>query len=240
MYTPFSSLNFDKRFISVIGSGGKTTFLRYLSSRLRGTVILTTSTHFYPPTEDCLITSGLDDSYLPAEQVQHDIRSALMHHRVIILGQKVKSGKLGDPSGAVSFEALKHEADHIIVEADGSHHLPLKAHRSFEPVIPPCSDLTVCLIGASGIGQTAKSVCHCSELFCELAGISENQMVTEQDIATVINRENLADIYLVNQFDVLSDPMAAIRLCQLIEKPASICQLDPVFSGFSPSGVPQL
>ena len=39
-------------------------------------------------------------------------------------------GKLSDPSGTVPFEALLSEADHILVEADGSARRPLKAHRS--------------------------------------------------------------------------------------------------------------
>ena len=48
MYRPFSEFQPVGGFISVIGSGGKTTLLSVLSRRLPGRVILTTSTHIYP------------------------------------------------------------------------------------------------------------------------------------------------------------------------------------------------
>ena len=48
MYRPFDAFQPTGKCISVIGSGGKTSFLRYLSKRLPGTVILTTSTHIFP------------------------------------------------------------------------------------------------------------------------------------------------------------------------------------------------
>ena len=73
-----------------------------------------------------------------------------------------------------------------MVEADGSAGRPLKAHRPWEPVIPACSDLTVCVNGASGIGRPAAEVCHCSELFCALAGTSPDAPVQVEDIARVI------------------------------------------------------
>ena len=117
------------------------------------------------------------------------------------------------------------EADHVLVEADGSAGRPLKAHRPWEPVIPPCSEKTVCLVGASGLGRPVSEACHCPELFASLAGISLDTPVSEEHIAAVLNREALADCYLVNQADTLPDPESAVRLCGLIDRDAFTCSL---------------
>ena len=217
MYRPFEAFDPDRRLLSVIGSGGKTTLLRHLSRRLPGTVILTTSTHIYPFPDLPLVTDLTEDA----------VRMALAQSRVICLGKPQPSGKLADPSGEISFDMLKAMADHVLVEADGSAGRPLKAHRPWEPVIPGCSDLTVCVIGASGIGRPAAEVCHCPERFCALAGTFPDAPVQVEHIASAVNREGLAGWVLVNQTDALLDPSLARRLCDLIRAPASPCALAP-------------
>ena len=52
-----------------------------------------------------------------------------------------------------------------------------------------------------------------------------DEAVTAEHIASVLNRENLADCYLVNQADTLPDPEQAVRLCGLIRKDAYPCSL---------------
>jgi probable selenium-dependent hydroxylase accessory protein YqeC len=155
------------------------------------------------------------------------LRSALAGSRIVCLGKSEPSGKLADPSASIPFESLLSEADHILVEADGSAGRPLKAHRPWEPVIPGCSDLTVCLVGASGIGKPVSEACHCPDLFASLAGITPDRIVRPEHIAAVLNRENPADCYLVNQVDTLPDPEEAVRLCGLINKDAFLCSLAP-------------
>ena len=223
MYRPFEAFRPAGRLISVIGSGGKTTFLRYLSLRLPGKVILTTSTHIRPFPDLPLI----DVSHCSRDQAARDLRSALSGSRIVCLGFPEPSGKLADPSSVLPFEALLSEADHLIVEADGAAGRPLKAHRPREPVIPSCSDLTVCLVGASGIGKPVSESCHCPDLFARLAGVSPDTPVREEHIAAVLNRENMADCFLVNQTDALPDPDQARRLCDLISRDAFPCALAP-------------
>jgi probable selenium-dependent hydroxylase accessory protein YqeC len=221
MYRPFDEFRPAGKLISVIGSGGKTTFLRWLSERLPGTVILTTSTHIWPFPEIPLVNASLENR----EQVLSELRTALTRSRIVCLGKPEPSGKLADPSPVVSFETLSGEADLVLVEADGAKGLPLKAHRPWEPVIPSCSGLTLCLVGASGIGKPVSEACHCPDLFASLAGITPDRIVRPEHIAAVLNRENLADCYLINQVDTLSDPEDAIPLCNLINKDAFPCSL---------------
>ena len=227
MYRPFEEFRPAGKCISVIGSGGKTTLLRYLAGRLPGTVILTTSTHIYPFPGIPLVETGEEDSGKSPDRILAEIREAQSRSRVICLGQPEPSGKLASPADIVPFELLLPEADHVLIEADGAAGRPLKAHRPWEPVIPACSAMTVCVVGASGIGKPVSQACHCPELFASLAGISPGSLVEPEHIAAVVNRENLADCVLVNQADTQPDPETVRRLCALISRDAFPCSLAP-------------
>ena len=48
----------------------------------------------------------------------------------------------------------------MLVEADGSKRLPAKAHASWEPVLPPQRKRTVCVFGASALGQSIQTAAH--------------------------------------------------------------------------------
>lgn len=225
MYRPFEDFRISGRFIAVIGSGGKTTLLRHLARRLPGTVILTTSTHIYPFPGIPMVDAGGEAMPENKRRIINEIRAALAVNRVICLGNRLPSGKLASPTEALSFETLPDMADYVVVEADGSAGHPLKAHRPWEPVIPPCATITVGVVGAIGLGLPASKACHCPELFCDLAGCSPDEPVQPEHVAAVLNREALADCWLVNQVDALPDPEKARVLCELINRDASPCSL---------------
>ena len=105
---------------AVIGSGGKTSLLRRLAEELPGTVLLCTTTHIRPFEEYPLLTAPTPE----------DIRKALTAHRVLCLGTPCENGKLTAPS--LSVETLATLSDYVLVEADGSRQLPLKAHEAHE------------------------------------------------------------------------------------------------------------
>ena len=118
---------------AVIGSGGKTSLLRRLAEELPGTVLLCTTTHIRPFEEYPLLTAPTPE----------DIRKALTAHRVLCLGTPCENGKLTAPS--LSIETLATLEDYVLVEADGSRQLPLKAHDAHEPVIPAVSRQVICV-----------------------------------------------------------------------------------------------
>ena len=215
MFLPWKSFSVPEGILSVIGSGGKTTLLRFLAETLPGTVIITTTTHIFPFADIPLVRTSENESQ---EEIFEACRQSLSKNRVICLGTPLPSGKLSSP--CPDLRILLPLAGHILTEADGSAGHPLKAHRSFEPVIPEGSSLTVCLIGASGIGKPVREACHCPDLFSRHAGISPDQNATTDAIARVINKEDLADLCLVNQTDILADPAAAIQLCEKIRRPS--------------------
>ncbi len=192
---------------AVIGGGGKTSLLRTLGEELssRGaSVILTTSTHIGPfPGIPCLTEP-------------EELQAALERHSLICTGTLLPEGKLRCPG--ISFEALAHLADYVIVEADGSKMLPLKAHLSHEPVIPACANQTICVVGLSGLNHPIFQVAHRCDRFAQLAGVAAASPASADAIARVLNAENLADRYLLNQAELA--PEAAKALRSLLQKPA--------------------
>lgn len=204
---------------SVVGSGGKTSLLAALARELPGTVVLTTTTHILPFAGVPLVTSA--DA--------GDVVAALAGSRVICVGsQAEKDGKLVAPE--LGMDVLAELADHVLVEADGSRRLPLKAHAPWEPVIPACSARTVLVLGASGLGRPVREVVHRPERFCELAGCAPDDPATPELVARVANAEALADVALVNQADVA--PGAACELAVLLDIPAFVgsVQADTIYA----------
>ena len=188
---------------AVIGSGGKTSFLRRLCRELPGTVILCTSTRIYPFEDVPLVTEAVET--LPFDKV--------------CMGTFTEHGKLTAP--AQSFEELSGLADYVLVEADGSKGLPFKAHLSHEPVIPACAHQTVQVVGTWALGKPVREAVHRPERFLELTGASMDDPVTAELAAKVINAEALCDRVLLNGLDNAETR----RLAELLDVPSVIVNM---------------
>lgn len=170
---------------AVIGSGGKTTLLRTLSRELPGTVILTTTTHILP-------FAGMP--LLPGDDAEA-VRRALADSRAVCLGTPAAEGKLTAP--ALPFSVLAQLADYVLVEADGSRQLPLKAHAAHEPVIPGETGQVLCVVGARGFGRPICDTVHRPEIFCALTGAQPDEPATPELAAQALAAEGLAETYLL-------------------------------------------
>lgn len=197
---------------SVIGSGGKTTLLAHLAEELApsGTVALTTTTHILP-FEGMPLLNGED---------LDELRRVLETRRVVcVAGRSEETGKLEAPACGVA--ALAQVADYVLVEADGSRRLPLKAHEAWEPVVPEGSGQTILVLGASGFGQPVREVVHRPEAFCRLAACGLDDAATPEAVAAVIRAEGLASRVVVNQCESESALAAARRLTALLDVPVA-------------------
>ena len=191
----YSQLGIQKGITAVIGSGGKTTLLSVLAQELPGTVLLCTSTHIRPFAEAAQVLFEGDAEADAAAR----ILEALAGNRIVCTGTKTTDGKLTAPP--VSFAALECMAAYVLVEADGARGLPLKAHASYEPVIPENAARVICVAGAQGFGKPVKEAVHRPEIFCGLLNITPDTIVTPQLAGAVLRAEHLTDTLLINQAD---------------------------------------
>ena len=182
---------------AIVGSGGKSTLLKVLGRELMLAgkhVVLATSTHMLPvagiPWESATrrLTgtawrmSGLHPSGCTCAQCQAP-RGSICQAGVL----DPESGKLSAPREG--FSELARRFDYVLVEADGSKRLPLKAHADWEPVIPRESSNVVWVVGASGFGKPIGETVHRPELFCKICESSPCDIATPERVAVVLQTE---------------------------------------------------
>lgn len=187
----FELFEIKKGITSFIGSGGKTTLIRMLAYELmkEGKVVVSTTTHIYP----------FEDYMTLVNPTIDDVSKALKKISCLCIGNKGENGKLVTPN--ISFDELSKAADYVLIEADGSKQLPIKAHESYEPVLPDDCNKIIEVIGADGFGKPIWEVTHRVSQFCKIASCSQDDLLTPQLLAKVINEEMLADIVFVNKVD---------------------------------------
>lgn len=189
---------------AIIGSGGKTTLLYTLAGELarKGSVIVTTSTHIWKP------------EHLPWIAETGKVGG------LVCLGTPCENGKLTAP--AQSFSQLAELADFVLVEADGSKGLPLKAHAPHEPVIPENAGQVICVVGASGLGRSIKEVVHRPEIFYEL---TQSEIATPKAVAEALRKENFHTAVLINQTDSTERAALAKELAGYLTCPVLVAAL---------------
>ena len=178
--------------IAVVGSGGKTTTIKRLAKHYLEEgkkVFVTTTTHMFVE-EDTLLSDN------PAEIIEHlELNGYVMAG---VLAESRKSAELEEGaedeaivgvatseryvkkikslSQETFLEVCKH-ADLVLVEADGSKHMPLKCPDIHEPVIPSNTDEILVICGLHGLGKPAREVCHRLELVKEVLGIEDDTLM---------------------------------------------------------------
>lgn len=209
------ALQIQKGVTAVIGSGGKSTLLRVLAGELQsqGAVLLCTTTRMYP-------AESVFTLYSPGEE---DLRAALNAFGVVCAGALVEAGKLAEPE--LPFEKLCELADFVLVEADGSKRLPLKAHGPHEPVVPEEAGQTICVVGLTGLGRPIREAAHRSPRYAELAETEEDTLVTPALAAKVLRAENLADRCFLNQADDAAGQALGRELQSALNMPAVVGSL---------------
>ena len=158
--------------ISVIGSGGKTTYIHKLKDKyvfLNKTVLMCTTTHMLIE-EDTLI----DPSY---DEIIHRIETYGYCHA----GNRCDEFKIEGLDSEL-LKQLKQVVDVILIEADGSKHLPLKFPNVNEPVVDPDSDEVVLISNLNGLNKPVKEVVH----RYELTNLDPNELVTPKIMQDLI------------------------------------------------------
>jgi xanthine dehydrogenase accessory factor len=74
----------------------------------------------------------------------------------------------------------------VLVEADGSKHMPLKFPSENEPVIPHNTDEIYVVCGLHAIGRKAKDVCHRLELVKNCLGIEDDTPITPEHVHKLV------------------------------------------------------
>lgn len=167
--------------VSVVGSGGKTTFMYKLSKELSNKkVIITTSTKMFIPKED----EKFNIIFLN-ESKNINLEKGIN----FLIGEIVSENKFH--TNVELIDENVYGFDYLLIESDGSKRKPLKGWNETEPVISKRTNKTVGIIPIDIIGKIAKEdIIHRIEKFSKISLISEGEEITPEAIANVISNKN--------------------------------------------------
>lgn len=183
----------ERRVISLVGGGGKTTTMYSLAEIFREEgkkVIVTTSTHLQTPSEE-IRARNIDEvrSLWKSGQIAVIGTDCISDKKSESDGQKEEKKsvrKMSMPEPEFLQEALM-EADIVLIEADGAKHFPCKVPIEKEPVIiPECTDV-VAVMGMDTLGKPLEEVCFRKDLAVQFLNTGYEHLMSEDDIAKILS-----------------------------------------------------
>ena len=162
--------------VAFVGAGGKTSLLLHLARELEAegrAVLVTTTTHLADPGAEgasaalIVFRRDLEHPAGPEEPAGPEPRPGVT---LLVTRLADEPGKLkGIHPSRVA--ALKRTWGLVLVEADGSRRLPIKAPASFEPAVPEGTDLVVGVVGLDALGRPMdERTVHRPERFAAVTG----------------------------------------------------------------------
>jgi molybdenum cofactor cytidylyltransferase len=169
--------------IALVGSGGKTTAMFTLAREWPPPVIVAATAHMAIEQ-----TALADRHFLVDDATALDIQ--LLTGVTLFTGPSNHTGKTIGLSTSAMQRVLELADQHhvpLLIEADGSKCLPLKAPAGHEPPIPGFVDTVIYVVGLTGLGQPldAEHV-HRPERFARLSGLAIGDAVTPEAIVRVL------------------------------------------------------
>ena len=144
----------EHRHVQIVGGGGKTTLMLALADALRergALALVGTTTHIREPERCPAFVLEAD----PAAR-QRAAAEALARHgwACVAAGREPQTGKLRGLR-AEDCDRLHAALPRawVLIEADGSRGLPVKAHEVHEPVLSPGVQLVIAVVGLSALGR---------------------------------------------------------------------------------------
>lgn len=164
--------------IAIVGGGGKTALTKALAMTAQAgghRAAISTTAHILPPGPEFACVGADMDAAKRELQQGHAICAALPDGK----------GKLISP-GQAALDELADLTEWLIIEADGSRGLPLKAPAEWEPALPARWDFVIAVAGLSALGQPLRIVCQRPELAADLLGMDEDAPVSPELVARLL------------------------------------------------------
>lgn len=212
------SLPINGKCISIVGAGGKTSLMFQLAREFcedgfRCAVL--TTTHIYRPAQEQALT--ITDCQPDAKTI---LAAALRGKLPVAIGSLEKAtGKLCLPSREL-LTATWELADRILIEADGSRHLPMKIPASYEPMIFEPSNAVIAVAGLSALGKPLSQVCHRADLASAIFGVSLEDLVSPFILARILTSEQgqYKNVLSSARFSVFLNQADNEELCKLAKE----------------------
>lgn len=171
----------EKSIISFVGGGGKTTSIYTLANELScigKKVLVTTTTHMHMPKDYINFKGSMDE-----------IKERFKTTNLITVGIKDRDKKISSIGEEIAVTLIEY-CDFLLIEADGSKMLPLKAPANHEPVILKNTTMIIGIAGIDSLSKSIKDICHRPEYVCKILGKNYEDKINEEDIAILLSSKN--------------------------------------------------
>lgn len=152
--------------IAVVGAGGKTSYIKKKAKEYREQgkkVFVTTTTHMY--TEDDTLLTDDADRILRELEEKHYVMAGILE------GIKIR------PLSKDTYEKVCQHADIVLIEADGSKHMPVKYPKDDEPVIYENVEEIVVICGLHALDKRISEAAHRIELVKQCLQVDGDEVI---------------------------------------------------------------
>ena len=173
--------------VSIVGAGGKTSLMYRLTGELfdRGfSAAAATTTRILPPSPGDGAKLLLSDTFEGFEERLKERPTAPW-----VLGERIReNGKVYGISPAFCDRLVKEGlVEVLVVEADGSRRLPVKAFGPNEPVVPAATTVYVAVVGLTCLGRAlGPESAYNHERMAALTGLVAGERITADALARLI------------------------------------------------------
>ena len=194
-----NALKLKKRaLISIVGAGGKSSFLQLLTWELiekNKKIVLTTTTKMFVDQIIPFLNRGIIIESFSSEIIKKDIKTyfekADKNNFAILIVQQYKElarEKFSGPEANILDKWWKENlADYFVIEADGARGKPIKAPSTNEPVIPEMTTDVIAIVGIDAIGlPLIEENVFRPQIFSQLTGLKEGSIINEEAIIALI------------------------------------------------------
>ncbi len=175
--------------VAIVGAGGKSSILFNSAQEYEHQVVLAATSHL------CVDQLAFAEKH----QIIEDLKDIEAVFQKILPKSLLLTGRVGTQNRTRGIQpdeiaVIQRYCDELklplLIEADGSRQLPLKAPAAHEPPVPQGVNHVIVVVGLSALGKPiGEDVVFRSELFCEVTGSKQGEPVT----AEIIKRYLLAD-----------------------------------------------
>ncbi len=166
--------------VSIVGGGGKSGILFALGAGLPGRVLATTTTRiFAEQVHEAPAWSTRDDADFEARLAAGESPLLVVEN---IPGERARGVAPDVPSRLLA----RPDVDWVVVEADGSRMLPVKAPADHEPVIPPETDWVLTVAGIDALSRPISEVAHRPERVAAVTGCAPQETLTPRSLAGLL------------------------------------------------------
>jgi len=212
--------------LAFVGAGGKTTAIFQLAREYHTPVIVSASTHLATNqiklADHHIILNDLDDTRFLLDTPFSGV--------VLLTGQFENDRTKGLSPELLNWlhQYCRDRSLPLLIEADGSRQLSLKAPAEHEPAILEYVDTVVVVAGLSGLGKplTQKFV-HRPEVFSKLSNLPLGEVIDSQSLMRVLTHSlgglkrippHARRIVLLNQADTSKIQEKALRLTHQLQR----------------------